>query len=177
MENVLKIGANGQNEPARQPIALIMPTYLQSEVLRLLGYELPGFMTVSPTGSGGSATRPHSLHCATSPILEIAHSDRIKIAYSDSTPKRLARLVALVPVEPNFQRIRYGCDLSNDVGRIQRPTRPHVKESKPLRALQRLDQPSGEAREKVPVRSRTAGMSARAAREWLMVAARDPLWK
>ena len=41
--------------------------------------------------------------------------DRIKIAYSDRTPKRLALLVALVPVKPNQYRIRYGCDRMNDV--------------------------------------------------------------
>ena len=122
---------------------MAVPTHFRNEVLRLLGYEPPGFGTVPPTGFSDSATRSHSPLCATSPVLEISPSDRIKIAYSDSTPKRLALLVALVPVEPIFQRIRYGCDLSNDVGGIKTPTPPHVKESKPLRTLQRLDQPSG----------------------------------
>jgi hypothetical protein len=34
---------------------------------------------------------------------------------SHSTPKRLAHLVAIVPVKPNIQRISYGWDRMNDV--------------------------------------------------------------
>ncbi len=42
-------------------------------------------------------------------------------------------------------RIDFGekCDHSDDVGGIQPRIRSHVKESKPLRTLQRMDQPSG----------------------------------
>lgn len=114
-------------EPTHQPIAMAVTIHLRNEVLRLLGYEPPGFGTVSPTGFGDPATRSHSPLRATSSILEILPSDRIKIAYSDSTPKHLALLVALVPAEPIFQRIRYGCDLSNDVGGIQTPTPPNCQ--------------------------------------------------
>ena len=58
---------------------MAVPTHFRNEVLRLLGYEPPGFGTVPPTGFGDSATRSHSTLCATSPILGISPSDRIKI--------------------------------------------------------------------------------------------------
>lgn len=138
-----------------------VPAHLQNEILQLLRYEPPGFGTFPPTGFSDSATRSHSPLCATSPILEISPADRIKIAYSDSTPKRLALLVALVPVEPIFQKIRYECDLSNEVCGRQPPIPPHVNESKPLLTLQWLDQPSGRRRGEKSHRSFAAARSKR----------------
>ena len=65
-------------------------------------------------GLGDAATSKFAAF-ATSARFRITPLDRIKIAYSHSTPKRLALHVALVPVKPNNQRIRYGCDCMNDV--------------------------------------------------------------
>ncbi|MBN8458333.1 MAG: hypothetical protein J0M04_10915 [Verrucomicrobia bacterium] len=54
------------------------------------------------------------------PTVKMMPLDLIKIAYSDQTPKRLNLLVALVPVKPKIERIRYGCDRMSEVGRIIR---------------------------------------------------------
>ena len=87
---------------ARQPIAEAMPTYLQFEIHPASRRSTPGISACPVEGFRGAAT----VSFAVSAILtrfKTAPLDRTKLAYSHSTPKRLAHLVALVPVEPIFK--------------------------------------------------------------------------
>ena len=67
--------------------------------MQLLGNEPPEFWLI-PLRFWVTATVSFASF-VTAIRFKIAPLDRSKIAYSNSTPKRLARLVALVPVKPN----------------------------------------------------------------------------
>ena len=87
---------------------MAVPIHFRNEVLRLLGYEPPGFGTVPPTGFSDSATRSHSPLCATSPLLEISPSDRTNSPTLAQHPKRLKKERLIFPF-PGIEGVRKLC--------------------------------------------------------------------
>ena len=91
-----------------------MPTYLQFEIHAASRRRAPGILAGPVAGFRGAATISFAV-AAIFTRFKTAPLDRTKLAYSHSTPKRLALLVALVPVAPKIERIRYECDRVSDV--------------------------------------------------------------